>query len=127
MDHLVDNLFVFEGNGKIRLFNGNYTFYRNSLAEAEPEPEKKKKVDPAPEVVPTQPMAKKKGNAKDKQEYAALEKEIQELEKSKAGWIEKLNAGGNHEELLQWSQEIKRLSDQIDAKSMRWLELGEVL
>ena len=127
MDHLVDNLFVFEGNGKIRLFNGNYTFYRNSLAEAEPEPEKKKKVDPAPEVVSTQPMAKKKGNAKGEQEYAALEKEIQKLEKSKAGWIEKLNAGGNHEELLQWSQEIKRLSDQIDAKSMRWLELGEVL
>ncbi len=126
MDHLVDNLFVFEGNGKIRLFNGNYTFYRNSLSEAEPEPEKKKKVEAAPEV-PTQPVVRKKGNAKDKQEYAALEKEIQELEKSKAGWIEKLNAGGNHEELLQWSQEIKRLSDQIDAKSMRWLELGEVL
>ena len=124
MDHLVDQLFVFEGNGQIRKFNGNYTDYRDSLAEeSEPDVQSPKKVI---EEKKSEPVVKKKISSKERIEHEALEKEIQKFEQEKSLVTEKLNGGGDHTQLLEWSQRIKTLSEEIDAKTTRWLQLSEL-
>lgn len=125
MDHLVDQLFVFEGNGQIRKFNGNYTDYRDSLAEeSEPEVQLPKK---AVEEKKPESVVKKKISTKERIEHETLEKEIQKLEQEKSLVTEKLNGGGDHTQLLEWSQRVKALSEEIDAKTTRWLQLSELL
>lgn len=123
MDHLVDQLFVFEGDGEIRLFNGNYTDYRDSLEEREPEPVPAP-VPTAPPVAPREP-AKKKVSPKLRREYDDLEKEIAALETEKAGLITQLNTTTDHTRLTELSNRIKELDQQIEAKSSRWIELSE--
>ncbi len=126
MDHLVDQLLVFEGDGRIRLFNGNYTDYRDTLEEGtSTEPEEV--VNVVPQKQPASPE-KKKVSSKTKREYEELEKEIAMLESEKAVFVEKLNGGStSHEELTRWSTAIRELGERIDAKSTRWLELAEQL
>ena len=87
MDHLVDQLFVFEGDGRIRLFNGNYTDYRDSLAGEEPLEEDAGEK----EVVAAPTSEKKKISPRDRKEYDELEKEIAKLESEKSLLTEKLN------------------------------------
>lgn len=125
MDHLVDQLFVFEGDARIRLFNGNYTDYRDSLTPELPEPVQV--AAPVPVRVVASESRRKASN-KDKREYEELEKAIAKLENEKAGLIDKLNQGSaSHEELMTWSSSIQQLSNEIDRKSTRWLELAELL
>ncbi|MBL7848870.1 MAG: ABC-F family ATP-binding cassette domain-containing protein [Cyclobacteriaceae bacterium] len=125
MDHLVDQLFVFEGDGEIRVFNGNYTDYRDSLADAEAE----EKSEPAPQVKTEVPrVEQKKVSGKVKREYEELEREIARLESEKTALVDKLNQGStSHEQLTEWSKAIKALTDQIEEKSARWLELAELI
>lgn len=133
MDRLVEQLFVFEGNGYVRIFNGNYTDYREEAAEeaktgnAKPSitnstfQEKKE----TPKVEQTISSSKKL-SYKEKIEYEGLEKEIQDLEAKKSTLVEKLNSGkGNYQELADWSAEIEKITDLAEEKSLRWLELGE--
>ena len=127
MDHLVDQLFIFEGEGKIRMFNGNYTDYRDAirgldpLDESEPEVTKETKSD-------ISTTTRKKATIKDKKEYEQLEEEIQKLEAERSALTDKLNRGeGGHIQLLEWSQQIKTITDKVDQKSARWLELSEVI
>ncbi len=125
MDHLVDQLFVFEGDGEIRVFNGNYTDYRDSLADAEAD----EKSEPAPQVKTEVPrVEQKKVSGKVKREYEELEREIARLESEKTALVDKLNQGStSHEQLTEWSKAIKALTDQIEEKSARWLELAELI
>jgi len=127
MDHLVDQLFIFEGEGKIRMFNGNYTDYRDSISGLAPlEEDSEEEVGGTKTDTVTVP--KKKISIKEKKEYEQLEKEIQQLELDKRSLTEKLNGGqGGHTQLLDWSQQIKNISDQIEKKTARWLELSEVI
>jgi len=125
MDHLVDQLFVFEGDGKIRLFNGNYTDYRDSLEGTTAEAEE---VKPEAAPRPQRTSDGKKLSIKEKKEYEELEKEIARLESEKNTLVEKMNRGtADHEELMTWSTGVKRVTDQIEAKTARWLELGELV
>jgi ATP-binding cassette subfamily F protein uup len=122
MDHLVDQLFVFEGDGNIRLFNGNYTDYRDSLDEEMVE----ERPEPKAEPVKVSKSSAKKVSMKEKLEYESLEKEIAALEKEKAVLIDKLNGGSSsHEELTQWAKAIEDLSTSIEEKSARWMDLSE--
>ena len=124
MDHLVDQLLIFEGEGKIRQFNGNYTDYRDSISS-----EADEVVESAPQEV-KQPSnsAKKKISSKDKKDYETLEKEIQQLEAEKNEIIEKLNAGGgDHSQLLELSKKIQSLGTQIEVKTAKWMELAELM
>jgi ATP-binding cassette subfamily F protein uup len=134
MDRMVDHLFVFKGNGEIQDFPGNYTDYRESLLqEKNSESEYKAKIEPQkPKAEIPKPgdsqSPKRKLSFKEKFEFEQLEKEIEQMEAQKTSLIEKLNMGGlGHEELMKISTKIKELSDSIDEKSMRWLELGELL
>ncbi len=127
MDHLVDQLFIFEGDGKIRMFNGNYTYYRDTLKGEHTEgvDDEDEVVTPVKEIPASN--GKKKVSIKEKLEYEKLEKDIQQLEAEKSLVTEKLNSGEtSHEQLLKWSQEVKRITEQIEKKSARWLELSEL-
>ncbi|HEY8400826.1 MAG TPA: ABC-F family ATP-binding cassette domain-containing protein, partial [Cytophagaceae bacterium] len=127
MDTLVDHLFVFEDNGQIKDFPGNYTDYREYIKEKLQEEKKEKQQEKQEQqAIPTPAKENKKATFKEKKEYEQLEKEIEALEKTKEEIINKLNSGtGSHEELTEWSKEIERLISLIDEKSERWLELAE--
>ena len=125
MDHLVDQLFVFEGNGQICQFNGNYTDYREWADEQKAVEEKK----PAP----TQPTAERETPAgaakltyKERQEFDALAGEIASLEKEKGEETALLSAGsGNHAELRQRAERIAKIDQLLESKTARWLALAE--
>lgn len=127
MDHLVDQLFVFEGEGAIRLFNGNYTDYRDWMDDEEAmKALPPKKVVVVPES--NKSSEKKKLSFKEKQEYEKIQSEIEALEKKKVELSGLLNAGTNdHQELQKWSKEIQTLTNSIDQKTLRWLELSELI
>ena len=128
MDHLVDQLFVFEGEGKIRLFNGNYTDYRDWVEEEEARAASKTTKAALKESPPTQPVEKKKLSFKEKQEFEKLQAEIEALEKKKSAITEEFSKGStDHQHLEQLSREIKSVSDAIDEKTLRWLELSELM
>ena len=127
MDHLVDQLFVFEGDGHIRVFNGNYTDYRDWVDEQEAAAAPKSKPLPV-EVEKPQSGEKKKASFKEKQEYDRLQSEIEALEQKKTELTEKMNGGvTDHQELRKLAEEIKKLTDSIESKTNRWLELAEII
>ncbi|MDZ7650181.1 MAG: ABC-F family ATP-binding cassette domain-containing protein [Cytophagales bacterium] len=124
MDHLIDQLFIFEGDGKIMPFNGNYSDYRIWLEEKE-----NLKIDlpviPAKEEI--RKADTKKMSFKEKLEFEQLQPEIQILEKQKEELTNTLNSGiSDHEELQKLAAQIQEIGDQIDEKSLRWLELSEL-
>jgi ATP-binding cassette subfamily F protein uup len=127
MDHLVNQLFVFEGDGYIRLFNGNYSDYRDWADEQEEVSGQKEIAAPAP-AEKVKSTEKKKASFKEKQEYEKLQQEIDSLEKKKSEITDRLNQGSaNHQDLQQWAAEIQQLSSQIDQKTSRWMELSEIV
>ena len=125
MDKIVDHLFVFEGDGKIKDFPGNYSDYRDWLEYTEKEarsPEKKEKFI-AP--IPVKEQAKKLG-FKEKRELEQLEKDIQALELEKKGLELDLEQGScSPEELVSKSVRHGEISELLGEKEMRWLELSE--
>jgi ABC transport system ATP-binding/permease protein len=130
MDHLVDQLFVFEGDGQIRLFNGNYTDYRDWVEEEELKASSK--VKPSSTVIIPQETEKlsekKKASFKEKQEYEKLQAEIDALEKQKSTLNERLSSGTtDHTQLQEWGSELTRVSSLIEEKTLRWLELSEIV
>ncbi|MFN6944948.1 MAG: ABC-F family ATP-binding cassette domain-containing protein [Cytophagaceae bacterium] len=130
MDRLVEHLFVFEGDGTLRTFPGNYTDYRNEQEEMEADKSKPKAAPAAKPASDKQEKStedkSKKLNFNEKREYETLEKEIEELEKKKETLVQKLNSGNlPHEELTQLSLSIEDLIRTINSKSERWLELAD--
>ena len=131
MDHLVNQLFVFEGDGRIRLFNGNYTDYRDWLDEqdvafAAPSLTRAT-ADTSNESVGETVVEKKKLSYKERQEYDKLSLEIEALEESKNALTKQLNSGGTHQELTALGKQIETIGKDIDQKTLRWLELSEYI
>lgn len=125
MDHLVDQLFVFEGEGTIRLFNGNYTDYRDWASEQEVIDSKMTKPATPDALVTTEP--KKKLSFKERQDLENLPAEISQLESKKAELSNQLNSGiTDHTALEKLAREIDAVSGLIEQKTMRWLELTEM-
>jgi ABC transport system ATP-binding/permease protein len=129
MDKIVEHLFVFEGEGVINDFPGNYTIYRNHL-EIQEKPETIKKVSTKvnpPAQGSAEKNLKRKLSFKEKREIEALEAELAQLEQLKHQLENQLNSGNlNHEELHQKSEELVRLKVLSDEKELRWLELSEI-
>jgi ATPase components of ABC transporters with duplicated ATPase domains len=121
MDRLVDHLFVFEGDGVIRDFPGNYSQYRISQEET-----KAQKPEPKKEAPKAEGAEKKKLSYKEKREFEQLQTDIANLEKEKAAITEQLNSGNlPFEQLQQLSVRITEIGQLLDEKEMRWLELSE--
>jgi ATP-binding cassette subfamily F protein uup len=124
MDHLINQLFVFEGEGVIKNFNGNYTDYKEYKEEQEGARSNEPKVVESKAV--SSGTEDKKLSYIEKKEHGTLEKEIEKLEAEKAALINKLSSGKlETDELVTCSKRIKELTDDIDAKTLRWLELEE--
>ena len=124
MDHLVDQLFIFEGDGKIKPFNGNYSDYRTWIEEKE-EAEKIPN-QPKKKMVEESPKEKKKLSLSEKKEIESLPGEIEKLEQKKSLIISKLNEGSSdHKQLTELSTEIELLNSAIEEKTKRWMELEE--
>jgi len=134
MDRLVDHLFVFEGNGIIKDFPGNYSQYRETTDHSrQTTDDTKEKVianNSESEVVhrPSSIVTKKQLSYKEKREFEVLEKEIAELTKEKETVTQRLNSGdASFEELQRLSNRIGEVSKLLDEKELRWLELSEII
>ncbi len=126
MDKLVDHLFVFKGNGVVKDFPGNYTQYRE-WEKLEPEPKKAQNTLNAPSTPRFQGERKRKMSFREKQEFEALGKEIDELENEKADIEAALSSGTlSTQEIIDLSKRLPVVNDLLDEKSMRWLELSEI-
>src|SRR5690606_36722579 len=79
MDHLVDQLFIFEGDGEVKFFNGNYTDYRAAIEEEEVRNDEANRGPAAPAKMGT-PPGKRRASFTEKIEYESLQREIEELE-----------------------------------------------
>ncbi len=126
MDHLVDQLFIFEGDGKITPFNGNYSDYRTWVEEKENAPKETEQKVKAKEESSSDKKAKP--TFKEKQEYDQLAKEIENLEFQKQELTQMINAGNtDHQKLTEWSKQIETLVQTIESKTNRWLELADLM
>ncbi len=128
MDEVVDQLFVFQGNGKVKGFVGSYSDYRQFVDEHE-------KLDRSNNISkqkkelkkPKQHNTIKKRTFKEQKEYEQLELEIEKLELEKAKLSELLsNPEGDYLELEKLSHRMHELNQLLDEKSSRWLELDEI-
>jgi ABC transport system ATP-binding/permease protein len=126
MDRLVDHLFVFEGNGVVKDFPGNYSQYR---MQKEVEAAAKKHESATKEKTLTAPVVKdnKKGlSFKEKYEFENIEKEIPMLQKEKQQLENNMAAGQlEYDALQKAAARVGELIQLIDEKEMRWLELSE--
>lgn len=129
MDKVVDHIFVFNGNGDIKDFPGNYTDWRDWREEekanaAKQALEKASKSTAVKQSYRTE--TKRKLTFKERKEYESLEEEIMLLEEEKAAIEQEMSSGTlDNDTLLKRSVRIQEVIALIDDKSMRWLELSE--
>ena len=130
-DRVVDHLLVFDGNGVIRDFPGNYTRYRewketrDRIARESSTPKDKPSADPPRR---RSDAVKRKLSFKEQREYDSLDAEIPILETEKQHLETILNSGSlSSTDLIAHSERIAVLIEEIDVKSTRWLELGEMM
>lgn len=132
MDKVVDHLLAFSGNAKIKDFPGNYTQYREwkevqELIEKEAVQAEKVKEE-KPKVEAPKREEKKKISYKDKREFEELDALIPQLESEKAQLENDLSSPDlSPEALLAKSNRISELIDEIEEKTLRWLELSELM
>lgn len=134
MDKVVDHVWAFEGDGRIKDFPGSYTDYRRWKSERECE--EKRALSAKSADKPTQKPEKTSDTAqasqrrrltfKEKKEFEALDEAIPRLEAEKAALEADLSSGTlSATQLQEKSLALSRLMEELDEKSMRWLELGE--
>ena len=128
MDKVVDHLLVFNGEGDIRDFPGNYTQYRAWKEEKlRHDREQEKQRDEKPLVSWRQRENKRRLSFKERREMEQLEGDIAALEEEKKILETALCSGQlSTEELTEKSKRLPALNEELDEKSMRWLELSEI-
>ncbi|MDA9121235.1 ABC-F family ATP-binding cassette domain-containing protein [Flavobacteriales bacterium] len=123
MNKLVDQLFIFEGAGKIRGFVGNYDKYRFALEDEKKQKATAKKIQ---KEIESQ-ASKGKMGFNEKRELGQLDVDIPKLEKRKSDLtIEMESVVDDHEKLMEISAEFQRVSSELEEKEFRWLELSEL-
>jgi len=139
MDKLVDHLFIFEGDGVIRDYPGNYTQFRIlekskqsyasvssdiSSAKEHTVASIEKKVEPV--AVPSEKKVVEKMTYKEKLELETLNKEMPLMEEKKAAYTAQLNNPNlNYEEIISISEKLTEVNAALDLAEVRWLELSE--
>ena len=127
LDQTVDQLFVFEGNGKVKGFMGNYSQYHEYLEEKNKE-ERREQAAQKQENRVEKPTTerKKKRSYKEQKEYEQLAKEIETLENEKAELTAKMQEQPDYQELDRMGKRMNEITELIDEKELRWLELDEI-
>ena len=125
MDRLVDHLFIFEGDGQVRDFPGNYTDYRSHISQAD----KLKQTKPKDKVVKDKvTKGKRKLTYNEKKEYDTIELVIDALEQEKTSIGSQFNDPDlNPEKMKELGKRIKEIDDEIAEKTDRWMELAELM
>jgi ATP-binding cassette subfamily F protein uup len=131
MDKIVDHLFVFEGKGQIRDFNGDYTEYRELQKERDREQRRQERSEQQKTKEGQAAAARETGkpglNFEQRKEMNRIEKEIQRLEEKKAQVSEQFNTSDlTPDRIISLSKELQQLSDAIAEKELRWMELAEL-
>lgn len=141
MDRLVDHLFVFEGNGEVRDFPGNYTQYRIWQKDNEKAANKwdvleagKKQGASTDQLIQQESPAgnkttgKKGLSFKEKREFELLENELPQLEKEKQSLTDELSSGTlSFEAIQKISDRLQVITSELEVKELRWLELSELI
>jgi ATP-binding cassette subfamily F protein uup len=123
LDKMTDQLFIMEPEGLVKIYNGNYSSYRIELEESK---QQNKKPAAAAPIQAEQPK-KAKLSFKEEKEYEGLEKEIADIENTLKTTTEELNTINiDPKKLNQLTDKIVYLNKQLDAKTARWIELGEL-
>ena len=125
LDKMSDQLFIMEGEGVVKIYNGNYSEYRLSLEQPKVKAETKKTLAPVVEQTPIK--AVKKLSFKEQKELEESEKGIAETEKKIASLNESLVKidAADYVKIQEVSSEIELLQAKLDELTMRWLELSE--
>ncbi|MBK1440652.1 ABC-F family ATP-binding cassette domain-containing protein [Parapedobacter sp. ISTM3] len=125
LDRLTDQLFIFEGNGTVTIYNGNYADYKSEQAilvqRAKTAVEQK-----APPKTDKTPV-KKKLSYTELKEYESLDSEIPLLEQRIAERTSALNETNDYTAIAEIASEIEQLNNDLDLKTARWLDLGEYI
>lgn len=128
LDRLVDHLLVFCGDGVVKDFIGDYSQYRQYMIDlkAADKADAKAAARSAPQKRSPGSTERKKLSFKEQREFEAIGKRLAELEEEKAGLEERMNSGTlPYEELRKASEQHRKVSEEMDEKEMRWLELSE--
>lgn len=132
MDRLVDHLFVFEGDGQITDFPGNYSDYRiwekskEKFADQSPKKTEEKNQEKAQNTSSTNsPKSKKKLSYKEQKELEQIEQDMPKLEQEKNLLISKLSEALPFEQIQSLGDRLKTINDELEEKELRWLELND--
>ncbi|MBR4148497.1 MAG: ABC-F family ATP-binding cassette domain-containing protein [Bacteroidales bacterium] len=126
MDEVVDQLFVFQGDGKVKGFMGNYSQYKDYLQEKEQLERKGQVARKVEEESPKKAAReKKKRSFKEEREFAQLTDDIAALEAEKEQIHQAMNNVTDYQQLQEMGSRLQEIKDLLDEKEMRWLELDE--
>lgn len=127
LDKLTDHLFVFEGNGKVRDFLGNYNEYRLQLKEeARQQKSDERAASSENKSITIDAAPKRKLSYKEQEEFKKLEIDIEKLSKEKNDLADKLSSGSlEHQQIQTISSMLEKIIGSLDEKELRWLELSE--
>ena len=125
LDNIVDHLFVFEGNGNIKDFPGNYSDYRNWLSEqaklqTQASPQEKQKSQEKPKTERTAKLT-----FKERKEFEQLTIEIDQLTTEKNQLDNLFNSGREIPDIIEKSARYNEIKELLDEKELRWLEFSE--
>ena len=129
MDKITDHLFVFQGEGEVQDFPGNYTDYRE-YSESKPKEEKTSSEDTQTKKEKKEYKSSGSGNSltyNERKEYNKIEKEIAKLEQKKEEVQKTFLNELDGDEIAKNSMKLKEIEDEIEAKTSRWFELMEKL
>lgn len=129
LDSIVDHIFVFEGDGKIKDFPGSYSQYREWCEEQrtlkEAEAERVKKKASSDNVLKKENRNNNRMSFKERREFETLTAELDSLNKEKSELDALFNSGGEIADIAEKSARYSDLCSLIDEKELRWLELSE--
>ena len=124
LDKMSDQLFIMEGNGNVKIFNGNYSEHRNSLEQEKEAASRKQKIE---EQKPTQASSVNKLSFKEQQEFKKLEEALAENENKIKTLTQELNQidPSNYIQIQEISEIITSINKTIETDMERWMELSE--
>lgn len=126
MDQVVDQLFVFQGDGNVKGFMGNYSQYKDYLDAKLKEERKEKAAQKKDDPQPVKQREKVKRSFKEQREYEMLAKEMEDLETEKNHLTNALSNETDYQKIQQMGIRLQEIKDLLDEKELRWLELDEI-
>lgn len=126
MDRIVDHVLAFEGEGKVKDFVGNFSEYRQWKKEEREAKIKKQETKSQNQEAKIEKKEKKKLSYKEKRELEEIEKDLPNLEENRNQLVAQLNNETDYEKISVLSSELEKISEELEIKEMRWLELQEI-